>query len=581
MFNRSKPQSNPGLFTGFAQRMQANRLKAVNDETGWHNLFRQHITTGIDEDLFSVLFSETMGRPNAPLRLIIGMMILKEGHGWSGARLFEESQFNILVMSALGLNNINDEIPSPSTYYAFRKALMEYQMNHGRDLVGECFEAMGKKQMELFGLSGRKLRMDSKLVGSNIVKSSRLHLILSCMLLFYKSLSVERRALLSEEDREWLENLFSRKSVGQILFNLDSEEKSKLLLASGALIYRLIVLYQESDSEKYRFIVRVFEEQYSREEEKIVLRPNEDMKANYLQSPHDEDAEFRNKGGNKTQGYSVNLTETCTSAPEEPSEVENKVVGLNLITHVQVEGATHPDNSFLQTGIEQSAKIVGKVDEVFTDGAFYSPENEKYGQQNDILLYFTGFPGKKGRFGFAQSPRGLEVIDTQTGKIYPAQSVKARKNRKTSQERYKIEFEQEDGTKVVRYFDQQCVDAFFKRQEIENLPAHLKNTRCNVEASIFQLAFGLRKDKTRYRGKFKTQLWATTRCFWVNFRRIATFMGEVCPDHPKYADFVQNLAFLFLTVLFRGASRRKSRSPVIKTTCPGQKSFENRTIFGF
>ena len=137
MFNRSKPQSNPGLFTGFAQRMQGNRLKTLNDKTGWHNLFRQHITTGIDEDLFSVLFSETMGRPNAPVRLLVGMMILKEGHGWSGARLFEESQFNILVMSALGLNNINDEIPAASTYYAFRKALLEYQLNEGRDLVGE------------------------------------------------------------------------------------------------------------------------------------------------------------------------------------------------------------------------------------------------------------------------------------------------------------------------------------------------------------------------------------------------------------------------------------------------------------
>ena len=51
--------------------------------------------------------------------------------------MFEECQFNTLVMNALGLSNLNDDIPVASTYYLFRKALYEHQVNKGVDLVGE------------------------------------------------------------------------------------------------------------------------------------------------------------------------------------------------------------------------------------------------------------------------------------------------------------------------------------------------------------------------------------------------------------------------------------------------------------
>ncbi|MEI2421631.1 hypothetical protein V6O07_15250, partial [Arthrospira platensis SPKY2] len=54
-----------------------------NDTSYWHNQFRQEITHLIDESSFKVLFNETMGAPNAPIRILIGMMIMKEAFGWS------------------------------------------------------------------------------------------------------------------------------------------------------------------------------------------------------------------------------------------------------------------------------------------------------------------------------------------------------------------------------------------------------------------------------------------------------------------------------------------------------------------
>ena len=75
----------------------------------------QHITCKIDEDVFSVLFDREQGRPNACVRRLVSMMILKEGFGWSDAQLFEQCGFNILVMRALGLMNLSDEVPVAST----------------------------------------------------------------------------------------------------------------------------------------------------------------------------------------------------------------------------------------------------------------------------------------------------------------------------------------------------------------------------------------------------------------------------------------------------------------------------------
>jgi len=78
----------------------------LDDPSGWHNLFYTDVVRRIDEGIFSVLFDDKMGRPNASVRELIGMIILQEGNGWSDEQLFEQCRFNVLVMRALGKGNI-------------------------------------------------------------------------------------------------------------------------------------------------------------------------------------------------------------------------------------------------------------------------------------------------------------------------------------------------------------------------------------------------------------------------------------------------------------------------------------------
>jgi hypothetical protein len=79
----------------------------------------------VDESIFSVLYTDGKGAPNASIRVLIGMMILKEGQGWSDEQLFENCEYNLLVRSALGLMSLEDAAPVSSTYYLFRRNLVE------------------------------------------------------------------------------------------------------------------------------------------------------------------------------------------------------------------------------------------------------------------------------------------------------------------------------------------------------------------------------------------------------------------------------------------------------------------------
>jgi hypothetical protein len=85
--------------------MEGRMRKLYEDECGWHNQFCMHVTNKINGELFKPLFSAENGAPAAPIRVLVGMMILKEGQGISDESLFESARLNMLTRSALGLTN--------------------------------------------------------------------------------------------------------------------------------------------------------------------------------------------------------------------------------------------------------------------------------------------------------------------------------------------------------------------------------------------------------------------------------------------------------------------------------------------
>lgn len=182
MFRKSTINKQLDMFSSPVQMMGKRESNQYDDPNAWHNKFYREVTSKVDEDIFKPLFSYGKangkdGRPNAPIRIIFAMRVLKEGCGCSDESLYEQCRYNLLFRAALGLFNLSDSCPSIDTYYGFYRSLCKYNEEHDVDLFKECFQKITKAQTKEYRISGKSVRMDSKLISSNITWYSRYEII--------------------------------------------------------------------------------------------------------------------------------------------------------------------------------------------------------------------------------------------------------------------------------------------------------------------------------------------------------------------------------------------------------------------
>lgn len=508
MFKKSNKEPQLDVFASVANILENSALKNYSDQKHWHNQFREQIVNRMDEYIFSVLFTDNMGAPNAPVRILVGMMILKESFGWSDSQLFEQCYYNLLVRSALGLFNINDPLPVESTYYLFRKRIYDYSKQSGEDLMKKVFENITKQQFKEFEVNGHSIRMDSKLIGSNIALFSRYEIINHTLCMFYKSLDKDSILMLLESDKNQLEEL-AKEEPSKTIYHSTKEEIKGRLVPMGLLIYKILKLYGHFQTDQFQLLQRVFSEQYKvSEDQQVELRPKEEISSSSVQSPHDPDCSYRNKDNQKVKGFSVNITETCSDD------------NLNLITSVIVEKANTSDSAFVESAIESTREVTSQIiEKAYLDGAYQSPENDNACENIDMV--FTGIQGCDPRYDLNMAPEGLIVTDTQTGEQIKA--VLARKKNSNQEDKWCIKT-----SSGYRYFDAGSIRTSYLRRNLLNRTPQELNKRCNVEATIFQYAFTLKNKKSKYRGIIKQRIWTVCRCLWINLVRIINFLKQTC-----------------------------------------------------
>lgn len=537
MFKKSNKEPQLDAFASVASMLEGPAYKQYSDQDHWHNQFREQISLRIDESVFSVLFNNTMGAPNAPVRILVAMMILKESFGWSDSQLFEHCRFNLLVRSALGLFNINDSLPVESTYYLLRKRIYNHQKQNGVDLMEKTFGQITSVQIKEFDVNGSSIRMDSKLIGSNIALFSRYEIIHHTLCMFFNSLDIFAKSRLQITDLEQLTKLAEEESNKTVYRSTREEIKSRLQ-PIGILIYKILKLYGELKTDHFQLLERVFGEQYKvSEDSQIELRPKEEISSSSVQSPHDPDSAYRNKGDQKVKGYSVNITETCSEE------------GLNLITNVIVDKANKPDTAFVEPAIQATIEVTGQsVESVYADGAYQSPANDAFCK--DINMVFTGIQGAESKYDLELTADGLLVTDVQTGEQMKAVLVKKQKNSKEDRWRIKT-------PRGYYYFSQQAIRASHMRRQMKERPLEEMRKRNNVEATIFQLSYTLRNNKSKYRGLIKQKIWTICRCLWINLVRILNFTKQTCQRTPVMAEKLAILTFFSLLLTFWRRAIRK------------------------
>jgi hypothetical protein len=498
MFKKTKhPEST--FFESPSNLMRGRALKKYDDPKAWHNQFYELVTININEDAFQPLFKEgNMGRSNASISQLVAIMIMKEGNRRSDEQMFEAVDFDLLVRKALGLTNISDQAPSLDTYYLLRRRISDYEQETGINLIEHCFKDVTKTQAVKFNIKGTSVRMDSKLIGSNIARYSRYRIILTTLQGWAKSGIVGLNPSLRKKLRPYLDE-----DAQKTEYRSSSEEIQQRIESLGSLIYKILVRIKATDE---LLLNRVFNEQYEVDHGKVTLRDKKQISADSVQNPNDPDAGYRTKGDQKVKGYSVNVTET-NDEDDKPS----------LITDVQVKPATAADMDFLQSGVEGSAEVTGTLAEhINADGAYQSDDNRDFAADNLIDFVTSGLQGKPSRYDLTPNGDELTVVDKATGEVIPVARVK---------DKWRITT---DGKTKYRYFTQTQIEKALLRKRLEAIPQNELDRRNNVEAAMFQISYHTRNNKTRYRGLGKHLIWACSRCLWINFIRLMIFQTTTC-----------------------------------------------------
>jgi len=523
MYKKSAQSTLPTLFEGYTQHLSGSRLAKLEDPTGWQNYFYKEITSRINEDLFLPLYHHELGRVNASVRILISMMILKDGNDWTDEQLFSECDFNILVQRALGLTNFGDEIPSPATFYNFKLALLIYELDSGINLLDALFESLTKDQIIRYKVSGKKIRMDSKLLHSNVAKTTRLQMSLGVIRKFYNSLSEVEKALIDYKDSELLSGILEKKPE-QYTYGLAKDTAAEQLIKVGQLTFYLYSLFDGMQGSEYKILGRLLKEHFDVTESEndpsqdITPKNMKDQGGTPLQTAHDPQATYRNKKGSKKQiitGYVSNITETCKEVTKEDDKP------LNLITNVQTTPASTSDDKFFPSAVSRTQAILNdKIEVTITDGGYNSASNEELSRlpESAFKFYTTAIQGPKSNYDYElQEDGNYKVTNQTTGKEQIATL-----HEKNGTYRIKAEGK----SYMYRYIPKKTIINYFRRKQMEAYPDWVYGLRANSESTIHQVFCKLNGPKTKYRGLFQHQTYVLNRAIWTNFRRINKYKRD-------------------------------------------------------
>src|SRR5256885_3874433 len=174
MYKKNKAHQQPALISAIRDLPDKQRERLAQS---WAGTFYRDFFCQIDEDIFSVLYSDQPSRPNVPVNVLMGLEALKAGLGWSDEEVYDAFLYNLQVRYALGYDRLGDGTFELRTLYYFRQRLSDYNLTHGVNLLEKAFEQITDKQIVELKIRTGMQRMDSTQIASNILDASRLQLL--------------------------------------------------------------------------------------------------------------------------------------------------------------------------------------------------------------------------------------------------------------------------------------------------------------------------------------------------------------------------------------------------------------------
>ena len=372
-------------------------------DRSWAKYFAEFIFPKIDEIPYAVLYSDKDSRPNTPVNVQIGALLIKELTNLSDDELLESLMFDIRFQYALHTTSFAEQPLSDRTLSRFRARCAAYETEQGVDLLHETITSLSSEMAELMRIDSSMKRMDSLMVASNIKRMGRLELLYTCVANLAKEMAKTR------EIPEHLRHYTEADDRNRVIYHNHSEETSAKIEAvlKDAATLKELCGADYDDSSSYQLLLRVLKEQaVQREDGTYRLRTKEDggMDAAILQNPADPDATYREKAGRQHRGYVANVIEAS---------------GKNgsIIEDYQYEQNIHSDSQFLKETLGDMEKQA-ETATIVTDGAYSGMQNEELAAEKNVRLVTTNLTGREAEdimADFEFSEDGRKVIKCPGG----------------------------------------------------------------------------------------------------------------------------------------------------------------------
>lgn len=350
-------------------------------ERSWAKYFAEHIFPKIDEKPYAVLYSEKDSRPNTPVNVQVGALIIKEFTGLSDEEMMEALMFDIRFQYALHTTSFLEQPMSDRTLGRFRERCSTYEKETGIDLLHDTLVSLSVEMAEMMKLDLSLKRMDSLMVSSNIKKMSRLELLYTCVANLVKEVAQHRKEL-----PEGLKHYIQADDRNRVIYHNRSEETADRIavILKDAITLKELCGCSYDESSNYQLLLRVLKEQaVENEDGTLRLRTKEDggMNASMLQNPADPDATYREKAGKQNRGYVANVIEAAGESG-------------SIVTDYQYEKNTSSDSQFMKDYLEKEEVHTQPVT-VVTDGAYSGKVNEELAKEKNVKLVTTNLTGRE------------------------------------------------------------------------------------------------------------------------------------------------------------------------------------------
>jgi hypothetical protein len=368
MFRKRDPQNSLFQTSSLIPRSKAKRL-----EKSWAEAFRSEALPLIDEELFASMYCNDNGRPNTPVQIVFGTLLLKEMFDLTDEGALEQLEYNLQWQYALRLTPEEAHL-CQKTLHNFRVRMMEHNLSR---LV---FQETTDRIIEALGVKVGRQRLDSTHIVSNVAKRTRLGLFCETIRVFLLKLKNDHPRFFKRISvglcRRYLKKDGSSTSYGDV----PSDRVRRRISVCARDLYRLISRFRKTSVEnldEYGLLQRLFEEQCESSIEKdrpseddddfgeggapIRLKEPKEVSSESLQTPHDPDVTYN---GHKGKGYEVQVAETC----EEENEVQ-------IITDVEVTDSCDGDSCATIPIIEGLKERGIQPEELTADTVYGSGEN--------------------------------------------------------------------------------------------------------------------------------------------------------------------------------------------------------------